>query len=193
MHSIQRAPLKIAAKPPQQPSAPKAVKLKNPWVHRAHPSYEPFYTPLLHNLRRQPRPLSLKSAPHRAPPSFEPSDPGPQSGPIAIPAPSAQEALSPPERSDTQPAADRRLQSSGWKPVNPHTDGVSHGEPSESRRSEAPYTKVYFLPFPEGFFYFSGDIFLFHRYPVYLRGPGRREIPTGWDEAVPATDGEKKS
>ena len=78
-------------------------------------------------------------------------------------------------------------------PLNLHTDGVSHGDPSESRRSEAPYTKVYFLPFSEGFFYFSGDIFLFHRYPVYLRRPERREIPTGWDEAVPATDGEKKS
>ena len=47
MHSIHRAPLKIAAKPPQQPSAPKAVKLKNPWAHRAHPSYEPSSLNLL--------------------------------------------------------------------------------------------------------------------------------------------------
>mgnify|MGYP003367942774 CR=1 FL=1 len=47
MHSIHRAPLKIAAKPPPQPSAPKAVKLKNPWAHRAHPSYEPSSLNLL--------------------------------------------------------------------------------------------------------------------------------------------------
>ena len=45
---------------------------------------------------------------------------------------------SPLERSDTQPAADRWLQPSGWKPVNPHTEGVSesrHHNPLVKGRS----------------------------------------------------------
>ena len=43
----------------------------------------------------------------------------------AIPQPSAPQALSPPERSDTQPAADRRPQPSGRSPVNPRAKGAS--------------------------------------------------------------------
>ena len=43
------------------------------------------------------------------------------------PLPSAPQALLPPERSDTQPAAGRRPQPSGRSPVNPHTEGVSKG------------------------------------------------------------------
>ena len=77
-------------------------------------------------------------------------------------------------------------------PLNLHTDGVSHGEPSESRRSEAPYTKVYFLPFPEVFFIFQGTYFFFIDTLYIFEDRKGGKSPRG-DEAVPATDGEKKS
>ena len=76
---------------------------------------------LLHNPRRQPRPLfyKLRRSRHHNPRPKGPSN--------------LRTFFLPPERSDTQPAADRWPQPSGRSPVNPYSPGgheVAHTAPS---------------------------------------------------------------
>ena len=59
-----------------QPSARRAVKLKNPRARKGQSILRTVpFTTLLHNLRRQPRPFFIKLAAEPLPPPFEPFEP----------------------------------------------------------------------------------------------------------------------
>ena len=87
---------------------------------------------LLHNPRRQPRPFFINcggaattTLGPKGRQTYEPSGPAGRS--------ILRTFFLPPERSDTQPAADRRPQPSGRSPVNPYAPGghrVAHTAPS---------------------------------------------------------------